>query len=371
MIAPVFLPSPTNGVWHLGPVPIRAYALCMIAGMVVAAVIGARRLGQVGSKPDPMWDVALWAIPFGIVGARLYHVVSSPERYFGPGGDPWSVFAIWNGGLGIWGAIALGAVGAWIGARRTGVPFGRLADALAPGLAVAQAIGRLGNWFNQELFGAPTTLPWGLQVSPEVAGAAGYAAGTLFHPTFLYEMCWDLGLACVLVWAGRRWRWAHGQVFFAYMALYCAGRVWIEALRVDPAEHFLGLRLNVWTSITVGLAGLVLFAYSRRRWGAAPPQPPLEDDLPAHPPEAEPPQSEPLESGPPDEPPGDLPQGEPPLEDDLPAHPPEAEPLESEPLESEPLESGPPDEPPQAEGDGEPSARPAAVKRRLPGSTAD
>jgi prolipoprotein diacylglyceryl transferase len=271
MTVPAFLPSPTHGTWELGPVPIRAYALCMIAAMVVAALIAARRLGAVGAKPDAMWDVALWAIPFGIVGARIYHVITSPAAYFGPGGDPWLVFAIWRGGLGIWGAVALGAVGAWIGAKRAGVPFGLLADALAPGLAVAQAVGRLGNWFNQELFGSPTTLPWGLQVSPAVAAQAGFPPGTLFHPTFLYELLWDLAIAWVLVRAGRRWRWAHGQTFFAYMALYCAGRVWIEALRIDTAQHFLGLRLNVWTSIIVGLAGVALFINSRRRWGPAAP----------------------------------------------------------------------------------------------------
>jgi prolipoprotein diacylglyceryl transferase len=268
------LPSPTHSSWSLGPLTIRAYALCLIAGMVVAALIAARRLNAVGARGEAMVDIALWAVPFGIVGARIYHVVSSPAAYFGPGGDPWRVFAIWQGGLGIWGAVALGAVGAWLGARRARVPYGVLADALAPGLAVGQAIGRLGNWFNQELFGAPTTLPWGLEVSEAVAQAAGYPAGTLFHPTFLYELIWDLIVAWVLVQAGRRWRWGHGQVFFAYMALYCAGRVWIEALRIDTAQHFLGLRLNVWTSIIVGGAGLVLFAYSRRRWGAAAPAPP-------------------------------------------------------------------------------------------------
>ncbi|MDR2381570.1 MAG: prolipoprotein diacylglyceryl transferase [Bifidobacteriaceae bacterium] len=265
------LPSPTHGVWYIGPVPIRAYALAMISAMVIAALIGARRLNQAGYRGEAMWDISVWAVPFGIVGARAYHVVSSPDAYFGPGGDPWAAFAIWRGGLGIWGAIALGAVGALIGARRNRIPFAALADALAPGLAVAQAVGRLGNWFNQELFGAPTTLPWGLQVSEAVTEAAGYPVGTLFHPTFLYELLWDLAIAFVLVKAGRRWYWGHGQTFFAYMAMYCAGRVWIEALRIDTAEHILGLRLNVWTSILVGLAGVGLFVYSRLRLGPGAP----------------------------------------------------------------------------------------------------
>jgi prolipoprotein diacylglyceryl transferase len=149
------------------------------------------------------------------------------------------------------------------------IPAGVAADALAPAIAVAQAIGRLGNWFNQELFGAPTTMPWGLEVSPQVARAAGYPPGTLFHPTFLYELLWDLLIAFLLIEAGRRWRWRHGQTFFAYMSLYCLGRVWIEALRIDTAHHFLGLRLNVWTSIIVGLAGLGLFIWSRRHYRRA------------------------------------------------------------------------------------------------------
>ncbi|MDR2113874.1 MAG: prolipoprotein diacylglyceryl transferase [Bifidobacteriaceae bacterium] len=260
------LPSPTDSVWYLGPVPIRAYALTMIAAMLVAGWIASRRLTQAGFTGESMVDVALWAIPFGIVGARLYHVVTSPAAYFGPGGNPWQALAIWQGGLGIWGAIGLGAVGGLIGAKRTSLPVGVLADALAPGLAVAQAVGRLGNWFNQELFGAPTTLPWGLQVSPQTAQAAGFPAETLFHPTFLYELLWDLVLAAFLVWGGRRWLWRHGQTFLAYMALYCLGRIWIEALRIDSAQQILGLRLNIWTSIVVGLTGLVLFFWSRQRF---------------------------------------------------------------------------------------------------------
>jgi prolipoprotein diacylglyceryl transferase len=261
-----FLPSPSQGTWHLGPVPIRAYALTMIGGILAAGWIGAKRMESRGYKAEKMIDIGLWAVPFGIVGARLYHVFSSPQAYFGAGGNPWKAFAIWEGGLGIWGSIALGAVGGIIGAKRAGVPVGVLADALAPGIAVGQAIGRLGNWFNQELFGAPTTLPWGLQVSDAAALQAGFPAGTLFHPTFLYELLWNLAVAYVLIQAGRRWRWRHGQTFFAYMFLYCLGRVWIEALRVDTASHVLGLRLNVWTSILVGLVGLGLFIWSRRRF---------------------------------------------------------------------------------------------------------
>jgi prolipoprotein diacylglyceryl transferase len=239
----------------------------MIAGIVAAGWIGAKRLAARGYKAEAMVDIALWAVPFGIVGARLYHVVSSPQAYFGAGGNPWDAFAIWKGGLGVWGAIALGAVGAVIGSRRVHIPLGAVADSLAPGIAVGQGIGRLGNWFNQELFGAPTTLWWGLKVDPDIAAEArDFPPDTLFHPTFLYEMLWDFAIAFVLIWAGRRFAWKHGQTFFAYMLAYCLGRVWIEALRIDTANHFLGLRLNVWTAIVVGLAGLVGFIWSRHHY---------------------------------------------------------------------------------------------------------
>ena len=204
-------------------------------------------------------------MPFGIVGGRIYHVITSPDAYFGEGGNPVKAFAIWEGGLGIWGAVALGALGAWIGCRRLGVRLTVFADALAPGLLVAQAIGRLGNWFNQELFGGPTTLPWGLRVDDAVAEAAGHAAGTLFHPTFLYELVWNLLGAVFLIWADRRFRLGHGRVFWLYVVVYTSGRLWIELLRIDPAHGFLGLRLNVWTSILVGLGALVAFVLVGRR----------------------------------------------------------------------------------------------------------
>jgi len=173
------------------------------------------------------------------------------------------VFSIWEGGLGVWGSIALGAVGGLIAAKRHKIPVGILADSLAPGIVLGQAVGRLGNWFNQELFGGPTTLPWGLRVSADRALAAGQPDGTLFHPTFAYELVWNLLVFVTLIWLDRRLRLRHGQVFGLYMALYCLGRLWIEMLRVDPASHLLGLRLNVWTSVVIGLAGLAIFAWSR------------------------------------------------------------------------------------------------------------
>lgn len=265
------IPSPSQHTWYLGPVPVRAYALAILAGIAVAIWITTKRWVARGGDPDDVLDIAFWAVPFGIVGGRLYHVISTPEPYWGPGGDPVRALYVWEGGLGIWGAVALGAVGAWIGCRRKGVRLSSFADALAPGLLVAQAVGRLGNWFNQELFGAPTTLPWGLEVSPGVIEQLNadtgttFAAGTLFHPTFLYELLWNLGAAALLVWLDRRYRLGHGRVFWAYVALYTLGRVWIEMLRIDTAEHVLGLRLNVWTSIVVGLGALVAFVLIGRR----------------------------------------------------------------------------------------------------------
>jgi len=264
------IPSPSRGVWYLGPVPLRAYAFAILVGIVVAYFIAKRRWAARGGDPEVVLDVVYWAVPFGIVGGRLYHVVSSPDAYWGPGGDPVKALYIWEGGLGIWGAIALGAVGAWIGTRRAGVRFAPFADALAPALLVAQAIGRLGNWFNQELFGGPTTLPWGLRIDDahlplDPATGLAYASGTLFHPTFLYELVWDLAAAAFLVWADRRFRLGHGRVMWLYAVVYCLGRVWVESVRIDEAEHVLGLRLNVWTSILVGLVALVAFVVVGRR----------------------------------------------------------------------------------------------------------
>ena len=263
---PAAIPSPGRAEWYLGPLPIRAYAMFILIGIVVAAWMTTRRMARRGIGTDPVLEVVMWAVPFGIVGGRLYHVVSSPQAYFGEGGDPWKAFAIWEGGLGIWGAVALGALGAWIGCRRQGIGFALFADAVAPGLLVAQAIGRLGNWFNQELYGAETTLPWGLEIDAH--------PGVLFHPTFLYELAWNLAAAAVLLWAERRVRLRHGRVFAFYVMAYTLGRVWIEMLRIDDATHVLGLRLNVWTSIVVFLGGLVAFVVLGRRHAGEPEEAP-------------------------------------------------------------------------------------------------
>jgi prolipoprotein diacylglyceryl transferase len=258
------IPSPSQGVWEFGPVPIRAYALCIIAGIVLACWITEKRWVARGGLPGEVLDIAVWAVPFGIIGGRIYHVITTPQPYFGEGGHPLKAFAIWEGGLGIWGAIAFGGVGAWIACRRMGIPLPVFADAIAPGLLVAQAVGRLGNWFNQELFGGPTDLPWGLEIAPRFRPDA-YADVATFHPTFLYELLWDLAAAAVVVWADRRFRLGHGRAFALYVLLYCTGRLWIELLRTDPANHFFGIRLNVFTCIVVGLGALAYLVAMRGR----------------------------------------------------------------------------------------------------------
>ncbi|MGH3904376.1 MAG: prolipoprotein diacylglyceryl transferase [Pseudonocardiaceae bacterium] len=268
------IPSPDRGVWQLGPFPIRAYALCIIAGIVVAVVWGERRWRARGGQPGTVTDVAVFAVPFGLVGGRLYHVATDWPKYFGPGGDPIDALKIWQGGLGIWGAVALGALGGWIACRRRGVPLPALADAVAPCIVVGQAIGRLGNWFNQELYGGPTTLPWGLEiyqrVDPDsgiVDPLGGVAQGPpveIVHPTFLYELLWNLGVAVLVVWADRRFRLGHGRAFALYVAGYTAGRFWIELIRTDPATMVFGLRINVITSVVVFLAAMLYLLLARR-----------------------------------------------------------------------------------------------------------
>ena len=266
---PLFIPSPGQGVWHLGPIPIRAYALCIILGVVVAIWMGERRWVARGGVRGQVSDIAIWAVPFGLVGGRLYHVITDPRNYFGEGGEPIKALYVWQGGLGIWGAIALGGVGAWIGCRRYGIKLPPMADALAPGIVVAQAIGRWGNWFNQELYGKPTTLPWGLEIDPahRASLAPQYQKYETFHPTYLYEFGWNLGVAALVIWADRRFRLGHGRAFALYVMGYTAGRGWIEYLRIDAVEanDVFGLRLNVWTSIVVFLLAATYFVVVGRR----------------------------------------------------------------------------------------------------------
>ena len=269
---PLFIPSPDRSVWYLGPFPLRGYALCIILGVVVAIWMGERRWVARGGLPGQVSDISVWAVPFGLVGGRLYHVVTDPARYFGAGGDPVAALYVWQGGLGIWGAIALGGVGAWIGARRNGMRVPPLADALAPGIVIAQAIGRWGNWFNQELFGRPTTLPWALEID-RGNRPPGYESFETFHPTYLYECLWNLGTAGLVLWADRRFRLGHGRAFALYVMAYTAGRGWIEHLRIDTveADDVFGLRLNVWTSKVLFLLATAYFVVvGRRRPGREP-----------------------------------------------------------------------------------------------------
>ena len=259
-----FLPSPDQGVWHLGPVPIRAYALCIIAGVVAGVWLGERRWVARGGKPGQVADIAIWVIPFGLVGGRLYHVITDYQLYFGEGREPITALYVWQGGLGIWGAVALGALGAYIGCRRNGMKFLPFADAVAPGIVIGQALGRWGNWFNQELFGKPSTQPWALEIDPEHR-PEGYQQYDTFQPTFLYEFIWNLGVAGLVIWADRRFNLGYGRAFALYVAGYTAGRGWIEYLRIDTVNYVFGLRLNVWTSIVVFLCAVAFFVWSSKR----------------------------------------------------------------------------------------------------------
>ncbi|MFC9791025.1 prolipoprotein diacylglyceryl transferase [Streptomyces sp. NPDC127584] len=254
-----YIPSPSTGVINLGPIPLRGYAFCIIIGVFVAVWYGNKRWIARGGTAGTVADIAVWAVPFGLVGGRLYHVITDYQLYFSEGENWVDAFKIWEGGLGIWGAIALGAVGAWIGCRRRGIPLPAYADAIAPGIAFAQAIGRWGNWFNQELYGRPTDLPWALKITESANREAG-----LYHPTFLYESLWCVGVAFLVIWADRRFKLGHGRAFALYVAAYCVGRAWIEYMRVDEAHHILGLRLNVWTAIGVFVLAVVYMVVSAR-----------------------------------------------------------------------------------------------------------
>lgn len=261
------IPSPAQSVWYLGPVPLRAYAIAILLGIALGGWLGARRYRDRGGPDAVLIDALMWAVLAGIVGARIYHVVSSPAAYFGPQGNPVAALYIWEGGLGIWGAIPAGALAAWLYLRSKGLRLSTFADSLAPGILIAQAIGRIGNYFNQELFGASTELPWGLQISDSVLAAQGltYPPGTLFHPTFLYELLWNLAAAGVLILLDRRLRLGHGRVFWLYVAFYSLGRMWIEMLRIDAAQQILGMRLNVWVSIATLVFALVMFVVLRKK----------------------------------------------------------------------------------------------------------
>ena len=293
-MVPASIPSPDWSGFDIplpwGSLRIHAYALCILAGIIVGLWLTSVRWSKRGAPEGSVWDIAIWAIPFGIIGGRLYHVVSSPDAYFGPGfdgtGDLSLIPQIQRGGLGIWGAVLLGAVGAWIGCRRAGVKLTAFLDAAAPGLLLAQAIGRWGNYFNQELFGSPTTLPWGLQIDADNPNfPPGMPAETLFHPTFLYESLWNLAGVAILLVLDRRFNFRRGRLFWLYAIYYTLGRVWIEAMRIDDAEQInlfgITARLNVWTSIFVLLVALAAFVVLGLRKPADPDTPYLPGHQPA------------------------------------------------------------------------------------------
>jgi len=252
--------------WFGLNIQINAYALFILIGIGIALWVSNRRLVARGGEPWVVLDVALWAVPLGILGGRLYHVATHPGDYFFEGADLLRILYVWEGGLAIFGAISLGAVGAYIGARRAGLRFGAYADALVPGLLLAQAMGRLGNYFNQELFGSPTDLPWGLHIDrPNAAIPIGLPEDTLFHPTFAYEMLWNVLGAIVLVWAGNQFRLQWGRLLGLYLVWYGIGRAFLETLRLDPAELVLGIRVNIWGAFAAIALGLVIMAVQGRR----------------------------------------------------------------------------------------------------------
>jgi prolipoprotein diacylglyceryl transferase len=265
-LIPAFIPSPAQSVWQLGPVPLRAYAFFILVGIFLAVWLGNKRWVARGGLNGQVTDIAMWAVPFGILGGRLYHVLTDWELYFSEGGKGFlGAFRIWEGGLGIWGAIALGAVGAYIGCARQGMKLAPFADAIAPGLVFAQAIGRWGNWFNQELYGRPTSLPWGLEID-RAYRPLDYINNPTFHPTFLYESIACAALGCFLLWADRKFVFGYGRLFALYLAIYCAARGVIETIRVDDALHILGIRLNVFTAIFVGIGALIFYVRSVERF---------------------------------------------------------------------------------------------------------
>jgi len=268
------IPSPSVSYIDLGPFRIHFYALCIIAGIIAATFLTNHRLTKRGAEPWVVIDIALLAVPLAIIGARIFHVLTHPGFYFGPGTDIWAVFRIWEGGIAIYGALIGGAIGAWLGCRWTGIRFWTFADALAPGLLLAQAMGRFGNWFNQELFGLPTDVPWGLQIDADnPAFPAGLPADTLFHPTFLYEVIWNTLGVLFLLWVGRKFRLQWGRVFALYLVWYSAGRIVWESIRIDPSEIYFGLRTNVWAAIVGVVLGIVIFFVQKRRHPGFEPSP--------------------------------------------------------------------------------------------------
>ena len=270
----ISIPSPDVSYIELGPLRIHFYAMFILAGIILALILTESRLRARGAESGIALDISLWAIPLGILGGRFFHVVTHPNDYFFPGADLLAVFRIWEGGLAIYGALIFGALGAAIGARAAGIKFTSYLDAVAPGVLLAQAVGRWGNYFNNELFGTPTDLPWGLEISSNnPAYPAGLPEGVLFHPTFLYESIWSLAGVALLLAADKKFNLRWGKMMGLYLVYYSIGRVWIEAIRIDPSEIFLGLRVNIWSAIAGIALGLAIILIQSKR------HPGLEDSV--------------------------------------------------------------------------------------------
>ncbi|HEX5309750.1 MAG TPA: prolipoprotein diacylglyceryl transferase [Solirubrobacteraceae bacterium] len=255
-----FIPSPPTNGFHVGPLFVHAYGIAYVLAVVAAIAITVRRWQAKGGSHELVYEVALWGFPAGVIGGRLYFLVTSwnevPPHWWGP-------FAVWKGGLGIWGGVVAGTLAGLWRLRRHGADIPAFMDAAAPALLIAQAIGRIGNYFNQELFGGPTTLPWGLEISP-AHRPVGYAQYAAFHPTFLYELIWNVLLAATLIWLGRHRRICSPGLFALYVAGYSFARIGEEQLRVDPAHHILGLRLNFYVATLLCLAGITWFVRIQR-----------------------------------------------------------------------------------------------------------
>lgn len=255
------IPSPSSGDVEIGPVALHAYGVMLLLGILAATWLTGVRWTRRGGDWDLVYRVAMWGVLGGVVGARLYHVVTSWSTV---NGEWWEPFAVWNGGLGIWGGIAGGVLaGAWV-IHRAGESVYRFMDAVAPGLLLAQAIGRWGNWFNQELFGEPTSLPWGLEIDP-ANRPEGFVESATFHPTFLYESLWNLAGVALLLLLDRRVRIKPPGLFALYVAWYTFGRTFEELLRIDPSHEFLGQRLNFWVSAVMFVLALAAFVWAQRR----------------------------------------------------------------------------------------------------------
>jgi prolipoprotein diacylglyceryl transferase len=265
------IPSPHTGIVNLGPLHIHLYGLTLLVAILACVWLTTVRWKRTGGDPDLVIRVAVWGVAFGVVGARLYHDVTSWNEVPSP---KWKgVFEVWQGGLGVWGGILFGVLAGWVVVRRAGVSFAPFMDVAAPGLLLAQGIGRIGNWWNQELFGKPTSLPWGLKI--DIAHRPNqYIGNTTFHPTFLYELLWDVAGVLLLLWVARRWRIKPPGLFCLYVAYYTFGRFFEELLRVDPSHHFAGLRLNAWVSVVCFAVAVVAFVWLQRRPGDGAPRPP-------------------------------------------------------------------------------------------------